>query len=822
MLECPKMPIWIGITGTLYEPRRSWPVKTKAVFIVGVLDECARTSGDYLSEASMNLLAEIEEATGLEGHVVFAVFDKKFAGREKLVKLGDRKDPKPGDILYERPRVIEEIAAINPDYVFCLGPTALSCVNARGSLTLDAFRRDSFRVDDIGCDIYVLDGLSRVAAQSGIRKWLVLDAVAAVKGLNGTEWGEYHVLQPDTPEWRNCPEKLTNLPPETMVGFDLETYPGLDPHAEDARIRMAMFSVEPGEAWVVQCPPDSSLPNWAEGLLRDPTLIKCGSNIAFDYKWCRWAGYEVNNMWDTSVAEHILDENDPNTGLKFLTFKYLPRLGDYSREHRDLVKERGGWEHVRDDEQYLYAGADAEASVAAGLSQLALIRESGLARPCRLAMDLYPVLADMQARGACVAESVVRELDSAYGVHLSELRKRITRVLGPINPASPPQLAEALVKYVPGINLSKRILTQWWQGRWADDAEEVSTQRSILERESGKHPVIADVLEFRRWNKLHGTYIKGVLEKHLVEHDGNHFIHASFNQNRVETHRLSSSNPNLQNIPRKPGEGDPPELNVKQMFVSRFEGGKIMEADFSQAELRVAAMQSGDPALTAAIESDRDVHTETAATLLGKDYDDITEDERQRCKTLNFLILYGGGANTLAKQLGIQKQEAKDLIAGYFRAFPRLKAHIDEVHAHVREHLEVESPFGFKRHFVSPPPKGDGGDPWNQWEGWRVQRQAFNMIIQNTAACITFVAIVEIAARMRFHKFKSVMFGTVHDSILFDIFPGEEERLIQLVREVMENPPTERYGVQLTVPMEVDIEIGTSWGNKKKVVDEKF
>ncbi len=803
-------------------------MKNKAVFLVGVFDDCGyRKGGDFLSPESLALIEEIESENNIEAHIVFAITHRKFAGREKQVKLEH--------IRAERDRVVKEINGVAPDYIFCLGRTALACAYGRGSLTLDAFRREGHRVDDLTGELFVLDGLSRVRAQSGIRKWLKLDAHAALNGLSGTEWGDYTLMLPPalisldyigelmqrypnlqfSSNWDKCPAgyEVESWAPGDMVGFDLETFQGLDPWQEGSRIRMAMISRTPGEATIIQLPPDSSMPMWLEDILADPDIIKAGSNIAFDYKWCQRFGIEVNNLWDTSVAEHILDENDPNTGLKYLTLRYLPRLGDYSREHRNLVKERGGWEFVRDDEQYNYAAADAEASVAAGLAQRAAIESDGLTVPHRLARKLYPILAAMQSRGTAIDPEVLRNLDTFYTAHLSGLRGQICDVLGPINPASPPQLATALVAAVPGIKLSKRILTQWWQGRYGDEADEVSTQKSILERESDKHEIIAVVLEFRKWSKMYGTYIKGVLDKHLVRHGGKYLVHPSFNQNRVETHRLSSSNPNLQNIPREPGEDDPPELNVKKMFCSRFEGGSIMEADFSQVELRVAAELSGDEAMTQAFMDGEDIHDKTTLSV----WDSVTKERRNKAKIINFGIIYGMGSNALAGATKSSPAEAKVYKEKYFAAYPRLEQHIEEVHEQVKQDLCITSPFGFRRHFVLPPEKTTGDrDRWNQYDAFRVMRQAYNMLVQNTAACITFVSIVEVDKRMKREGLRSVLFGTVHDSILADIYPGEESMMARIFKEVMESPPTEEYGVTLNVPMKADIELGKTWGDKKE------
>lgn len=407
-------------------------------------------------------------------------------------------------------------------------------------------------------------------------------------------------------------------------------------------------------------------------------------------------------------------------------------------------------------------------------------------------------------------------MDKEYDIHLQDLAVKIQATLGAINPASPTQLIKAIKETLPSVDLVKEDFNRVMNNVLDEDEDyvELSTSRAILEREAHKHPVIADILEYRKWHKLHGTYIRAVLDKHATAHGGSVFVHPSFNQNRVETNRLSCSNPNLHQIPRKPKEEDPQSLNVKKQFISRFGGGSILEADFSQAELRVAAMLSGDTRMIAALTSGRDVHTETASMLLGKPYRLITDSERQRCKTLNFLILYGGGANTLAKQLGIYKDEAKDLINQYFMTFPELKGYISRVHRLVKRDLVVESPFGFRRHF-QPPPNGN----WNQWQGWAVQRMAFNHIIQNTAACITYVALIELDKRIKRAGLKSVMFGTVHDSVLFDVAPGEEKIVAVLAREVMEDPPTKDWGVELTVPMVCDVEIGPNWGEKKEFVE---
>jgi DNA polymerase-1 len=820
----------------------------KVVFVVGTFDKCGKPrGGDYLSAESLALLTEIEEENDLEGHIVFAVTQRKLAGDEKSVKIGD--------IRAERHRVIREIAEVEPEYVFLLGRTALFCATGSGSDTLDEYRRRRVLNEGFPERTYLADGLSRVQSQHGIRKWVKRDIAAAINGWDKTTWGDYTIMLPETSEdahrvaqaypqckvttdWHTCPDELATLSEGTMVGFDLETYPAVDPWAPDARIRMAMFSVSVGRAYVVQCPPDSSLPQWAEDILADDTLVKCGSRISFDYKWCQRFGYEVNNLWDTAVAEHVIDTADPNTGLKYITFNYLPRLGDYSREHHDLVKSRTAkgesdrWDLVEDWEQYNYAGADAEASLAAGLGQWKIMQDRKLHYPMSLAMDLYPILSEMQATGMAVDPDVLDDLNGKYETHLSKLRLEICEVLGPINLNSPKQLAGALMAVVPDIRLSKWAVQKFWATKYGEEeGDAATTSKAVLQREAEKHPIIAKVLAYRKWSKLHGTYIKGIREEHIKHHGGRSFVHSSFNQNRVETHRLSCSKPNGMNIPKSLPEPDPDRpnvmdeqmqwefdnLNIKSMFTSRFEGGEIMEADFGQAELRIAAQESGDKNMLSAFAAGLDIHAATAALVAGKPIEEVTKQERQHAKAINFGIIYGQGDSALGAAIGRSKHGAAAYRADYFEAYPNIAAYIEECNEQVKTDLAVTTMFGFTRTFAEPPKGPTIKDQWDQWPAWRIFRQVFNTRVQNAAACVTFVALVEVDRLMRERFMRSELINCVYDSIVVDIYPSEREQMAELLKEVMENPPTGRYGVTLTVPMAVDVECGPSWGAIKEL-----
>lgn len=776
----------------------------RAVFVLGTLSRFARR-GDAISAEDFQILNKVADMAEVEAEIVFAVTDLACAGKpaKASMKL----------IRAERDRLVEEINGHAPDVVIAFGPVAMKALFDKGNLALREHLREGYDIDGITAKVFCTHSLDQVAAKPGMEKWLRLDVQAAVRGYTTTKWGEYVVLTPGDDSWNVDPGIYPGSDARRVVGFDLETYPGLDPWADSSRIRMAIISNAAHQAHVIQLGPDSLLPEWLRKIVEDPSIVKAGSNIKFDYKWLRRFGVRMRNMHDTSTAEHILDETNPMKDLKSLTFLYAPWLGDYSKEHRNLVSKRGGWEYVEDDEQYHYAGADGEASYCAAVKQLDKLGKRGLERPFRLSMDLYRVLSEVEHNCCYVDMSTNAELNDMFQTHVHELRQEITEALGPINPGSPQQLAKALLAVVGDIDLTPRRLAKVFDPRWEDsDEDEISTDRATLEREASKHPIIETILVWRRLTKLHGTYIKGVRDKYLINRMGRPCLSTSFRTDVVETCRLSSQAPNLQNIPRKPSDGDkhaiPAELNVKRQYVSRFEGGKFLEADLSQAELRVAAMLSQDPLMLDAVRSGEDIHTSMAAMLLDKSRDNITKDERQRCKTLTFLILYGGGANTLSKQLGISKDQAKSLIRQYFATFKRLDFFINRIKARVKRDLQVEAPFGYRRRFKDP-------GNWNCWDGWRIERQAWNFLVQNTAACCAFVAMINLQDEMERRGLRSKIVLQVHDSIGIDCHPDEVDEVARLAKYRLENPGTERYGVTLTVPMVADVEVGDNWGAKK-------
>ena len=510
----------------------------------------------------------------------------------------------------------------------------------------------------------------------------------------------------------------------------------------------------------------------------------------------------MRNFEDTSLREHIIDQSNPKTNLKSLSFKYLPRLGDYARGHLELVAQRAkehkvkkddGWQYVGDDEQYNYAGGDAEASIATWRGQ-----EKAL----ELSKALNETLAEVEFNGICVDLEKNTELDRLYGEHLASLRAEITPVLGPVNLNSPIQLARALIAAVPDINLRPKKLARLLG---ADEDEAVSTDRETLEREHAKHPIIAKVLEYRKYRVRHSTFIK--LDKHLVQHHGKYFIHPNYRLDVAETFRSASRDPNMQNIPTIDYEH--PELSVKRQFVSRWDGGSILDIDQSQLELRFAAWLSHDHAMIEAIESGADIHTRMTATMLRKNEKNVTEQERHECKTRTFLMLYGGGAIALAESLGIDKQSAQKMIDDYFVTFSGLDAFIKASHKKVRRTLVTESVFGFRRHYLKP-------TNWRSSEGLRILRQDFNFQVQGPAFQLMGCALIEMQAELEHRRLRSKLVLQVHDNAVFDVYPDELEEVRELAINAMEFICLDRaqqYGVNFTLPLRADVKVGPTWGD---------
>ena len=789
-------------------------MKKKAAFILGTVNRDALREASTICERDFGHLEKIRKAADLDAQIFFAVEDPEHHGSKRLPMK---------QIRAERPRLIGALQEYAPDLVIAFGtPPCKSLFNKGSGIASSNLRLVAHDIEDVPAPVWVTWSLDECQFKQGLIRWVQMDIHAAITGKSVMNVGEYHVrtdIHPELLLWLQDVEYDGVDNP--CVGLDLETAPAFNPWHPEARIRMAVISHRPDFAQVVQASPDSRFPQWLVDVIEDPTIRKVGSNIAFDARWLARFGIIMRNFADTSIAEHVIDENSPSTGLKFLALQYTG-LGDYSAAERRLAAERGGMEFVADDEMYEYCAGDGKASKTIYDKQINIIDSKKLRGPYELLTRTNENLVKIEMAGACVDMSENERLDKAYMVELSELREKIRASLGPINPNSHQQLLEALQKRGVDLETQKSKRTKANLRRFAnamdeldDFKEEYSTEKNVLLREAIKHPFVQDVLDYRRRNKLHSTYVKRFRD-HVQMLGGQHFVRSDYRLDRTVTYRSASRNPNLQNIPRTSDKQDkrnqlPRELDLKRQFVSRWRdiGGQIAEYDLSQAELREGAMISGEPTLVDAFLNNRDVHQKVAATLFGLDFDDVSKGQRQAGKTLNFGIFFGMGPSKLALDLTslgypTKTYEAKQLISDYYASLPVLGQWMQDIKWLARRDLEITTRFGFKRRFEAP-------DHWNSPMAWRIERQAVNTPIQNGAACFTYCGINNVSAAREKLGLRSLIILTVHDCIVWDVYPGEADIVHEISMDAMGNPRSEEWGVELTVPLVVDAEIGTSW-----------
>lgn len=397
-----------------------------------------------------------------------------------------------------------------------------------------------------------------------------------------------------------------------------------------------------------------------------------------------------------------------------------------------------------------------------------------------LEMPLMPILMNMELEGVRLDEVELAKQDKAFVQAMNELEAEVQTLAGqPFNVNSPRQIGEILFDHLQLDSKAKKTKSGTY-----------TTSEEVLEKYRDKHPIIAKILDYRGLKKLHSTYITALPA--LADITGH--VHTSFNQTIAATGRLSSSNPNIQNIPIRTEQG----RAIRAAFIPE-EGCTFLSADYSQIELRLMAHFSRDPHLIEAFVSGMDVHQATAARIAGVALDDVTSDMRRNAKTANFGIIYGISAFGLSERLGISRAEAKSLITGYFSSYPGVKTYMDQVIAKAREHKYVETLMGRRRYLSDI-------DSQNAIVRGYAERNAVNAPLQGTAADIIKVAMISIDKEIKARGLKSRMILQVHDELNFNVPMHELEEMQELVRRCMEDA-----GKGLLVPLEVGIGWGQNW-----------
>ena len=567
------------------------------------------------------------------------------------------------------------------------------------------------------------------------------------------------------------------------ICFDTETT-GINP-LESELVAIA-FSWEKNTGYLVHFPESEQETRTILELLRpvleNESIIKIGQNLKFDIQVLANYGISVKGpLFDTMIAHYLL-EPDMRHNMNFLSETYL----SYSPVHiESLIGEKGqnqkNMRTVQADKLLEYAVEDADVTFQLKNIFFNRIKDENLEElSSGIEMPLINVLADMERTGVKLNYEDLKGIATGLRQDIISLEKEIYELAGSeFNISSPRQLGDILfirLKLDDNARLTK--------------TRQFITSEEILQRLVHKHPIIEKVLEYRGLRKLLSTYVE-TLPLLVSKKTGR--IHTSFNQAVAATGRLSSNNPNLQNIPVRDERG----REIRKAFVPE-KDHIFLSADYSQIELRLMAHLSRDESMVADFMSGNDIHAATAAKIFGVEIGDVTREMRSRAKTANFGIIYGISSYGLSERLTIGRKEAKDLIDGYFSSYPGIKVYMDESIKKARENGYVTTMFGRKRYLPDIHSR-------NQVVRGNAERNAINAPIQGSAADIIKIAMVRIHRRLEEDNYSSKMILQVHDELIFEAALSELERLREMVIFEMSN------AVELKVPLKVDWGTGKNW-----------
>jgi DNA polymerase-1 len=587
-----------------------------------------------------------------------------------------------------------------------------------------------------------------------------------------------------------------------LVALDTEAS-SLEPH--DAELVGLSFAVAPGAAWYLPFghrPPSGelaapapvrNLPPLADpaclpiaDLLADPAVPKAGHNIKYDWQVLRRAGIPLGGVrYDTMLASFVLDPGRRSHGLDTLSLDHLGRPMKTYAHYAGKGKAEIPFAEVAVVEAAQYCGADSATVIALHEYFAPRLAETAL-QPLldTIEMPLVEVLVDMEWTGIAIDPALFARLSRELAGDLQRLESAICQAAGAsFNVNSPRQLAAILYD-----KLQLPVLKRTRTGP--------STDADVLEQLAALgHEVPRLLLEHRELQKLRSTYVD-ILPARVHPRTGR--IHTSFNQVGAATGRLSSSEPNLQNIPVRTPRGE----EIRRGFVPA-PGWKFVVADYSQIELRLLAHLSQDPAFLSAFAQGEDVHRQTAAIIFGTPADQVTPEMRARAKTINFATIYGQGPFALSRQLGIPQEEARAFIAEYFRRFAGVRAFLDRQVAMAREKGYVETLFGRRRYIPEVKDRNFNTRAFGE-------RQAQNAPLQGSAADLIKIAMARIHQALRASGLAGRLLLQVHDELVLECPEQEVGPVSRLVKDYMES------AASLTVPLVVELGVGDNWLDAKK------
>lgn len=585
----------------------------------------------------------------------------------------------------------------------------------------------------------------------------------------------------DTEEKRS--ELLQKLLTKEILSLDTETT-GTDPIT--AELVGMSFSYAENQAYYVPVPANREeaikIVNTFRPVFENEKSIKVGQNIKYDLLMLQNYGVELKGkLFDTMVAHYVL-QPELRHGMDYLAEIYL-KYDTIKIE--ELIgskgKNQGNMRDLAPEQVYKYACEDADVTL-----KLKNILEDELRKNgaedlfYNIEMPLVPVLAYMERNGVRLDTGALQQSSEHFTKKMNEIEQEIYTLAGvEFNISSPKQVGEILFEKLKIIEKAKKT-----------KSGQYSTSEEVLESLRGKHPVIEKILDYRGLKKLLSTYIDALP---LLINPKTGKIHTSFNQTITATGRLSSSNPNLQNIPIRDENGK----EIRKAFIPE-DGCLFFSADYSQIELRIMAHLSEDKNMIDAFLSGYDIHAATAAKVYKIDINDVTREQRSKAKTANFGIIYGISVFGLAERMGVDRKEAKELIDGYFETYPDVKRYMDKSIEVARENGYVETIFHRKRFLPDINSR-------NAIVRGYAERNAINAPIQGSAADIIKVAMIRIYERFKRENIKSKMILQVHDELNFSVYPEEKEMVGRIVIEEMEN------AYKMHVPLKADCGWGTNW-----------
>ena len=568
-----------------------------------------------------------------------------------------------------------------------------------------------------------------------------------------------------------------------ILSLDTET---TSTNAIDAELVGLSFAVEEHQAFYVPIPENREDAQKRVEIFRsvyeNEKILKIGQNLKYDLEVLRNYDIELKGkMWDTMIA-HYLIQPELRHNMDYMAEIYL----NYQTIHIDELigakgKNQRSMRELDPKEVYEYAAEDADITLQLKNKLEPELKKQGAEKLFyEIEMPLMPVLAEMEMTGVCLDTNSLSETSKQLTQRMLDIEQRIYELAGEhFNIASPKQVGDILFDKLKIIDKAKKTK----KGQYV-------TSEEVLQQLRHKHEIVGLILDHRGLKKLLGTYIEAL--PRLINPRTGH-IHTSFNQTITATGRLSSSDPNLQNIPIRGEDGK----EIRKAFIPE-PGCLFFSADYSQIELRVMAHLSQDPQMIEVFREGKDLHAATAANIYKKPIEEVTRDERTKSKRANFGIIYGITVFGLAERLDIPRDEAKMLIDGYFDTFPQVHDYMEKSKEVARQQGYVTTLFGRRRYLP------DINSANSVVRGF-AERNAINAPIQGTAADIIKVAMIHIFQRFKTEGIKSKMILQVHDELNFSVYPDEKEKVERIVLEEMQN------AYQMAVPLVADSGFGENW-----------